>query len=75
MSAAQSRRAENVVELFDGVVEGTDSPLVPDGEYLATYLGHDVVELAQFKEGAQGLPPAALPGTDDSWQLMQKNHR
>ena len=50
MSAAQSRRAENVVELFDGVVEGTDSPLVPDGEYLATYLGHDVVELAQFKK-------------------------
>jgi hypothetical protein len=50
MSAAPARRPANVVDLADGIVEGTDWPLVPDGEYLATYQGHECVELAQFKK-------------------------
>jgi hypothetical protein len=47
---ATARRAANVVELHDGIVEGKAWPLVPDGEYLATYQGHDCVELAQFRK-------------------------
>jgi hypothetical protein len=43
-----ARRAENVVELADGIVEGIAWPLVPDAEYLATYEGHEVVEMRQF---------------------------
>ena len=50
MSAHHTRRAENVVELADGIVEGKAWPLVPDAEYLATYQGHDCVELAQFRK-------------------------
>ena len=51
MTAARAlaRRPENVVDLADGVVEGKAWPLVPDGEYLATYQGHECVELKQFR--------------------------
>jgi len=43
----------NVVPIYDGIVEGSIWPLVPDGRYLATYIDHDVVELAQFKKAAK----------------------
>lgn len=44
-----ARRSENVVDIADGVVEGKAWPLVPDGEYLASYQGHECVELKQFR--------------------------
>lgn len=47
--AASASRADNVLELADGLVEGAAWPLVPDGNYLATYQGHDCLELRQFK--------------------------
>lgn len=31
-----------------GCVEGPEYPLVPDGEYLAVYAGHNALSLAQF---------------------------
>jgi hypothetical protein len=50
VSASPARRPDNVVDLADGIVEGREWPLVPDGEYLATYQGHECVELAQFRK-------------------------
>lgn len=38
----------NVVDLADGIVEGTDWPLVPDGFYIAVYLRHVCIELREF---------------------------
>lgn len=47
------RNLAPVVDLHDGFVEGDAPPLVPDGEYQAVYIGHDVVELAQFHRAAK----------------------
>lgn len=44
-----ARRSANVVDLADGVVEGKAWPLVPDAVYLASYVDHDCLELAQFR--------------------------
>lgn len=49
LSIQAVRRSTDVADLADGIVEGTDWPLVPDGQYLATYQGHECVELKQFK--------------------------
>jgi hypothetical protein len=43
----------DVIELADCIIEGVDYPLVPDGEYLATYQGHECVELRQFRGAAK----------------------
>lgn len=53
MSAQPARRAANVVDLHDGIVDGKAWPLVPDGEYQATYVGHRCVEVVQFKRQAK----------------------
>lgn len=45
MSAPALRVVDDVPE---GLVEGQQWPLIPDGEYLATYIDHQVVELRQF---------------------------
>ena len=37
----------------EGVVEGKDWPLVPDAEYQAVYVGHDGVEVRQFRGAAK----------------------
>ena len=51
MSAPRLRVVEG--EAADGIVEGRQWPLVPDGQYLAVYVGHDVVEMQQFKRQAK----------------------
>jgi hypothetical protein len=51
--ACAARQSANVVDMADGVVEGKAWPLVPDAEYLATYIGHRCVEIPQFKGQAK----------------------
>ena len=49
MAADPAKKPANVVALADGIVEGKAWPIVPDGEYLASYVGHDCMEVRQFR--------------------------
>lgn len=50
MSAVALRSEANVHDIADGMVESEAWPLVPDGDYLAVYVGHDCINLRQFKQ-------------------------
>lgn len=49
-----------VVEPFADVVVDHDWPLVPEGQYKAMFIGHDVVEMLQFKVKGKPTPKLFL---------------
>jgi hypothetical protein len=48
MSAQPARRAENVVYLHDGIVEGDDQPLIAEGTYRAVYVRSTTMLMRMF---------------------------